>query len=91
MIPPRYLPALPVLIHVSLLTQLGLSLTVPPVLCLLVCSHLADRYGLGSWVYVPGFILGFGSSYVTAWKLYRAQMKKEKKKEKERDSFNRHI
>lgn len=77
--------------HVSLLTQLGLSLTVPPVLCLLVCSHLADRYGLGSWVYVPGFILGFGSSCVTAWKLYRAQMKKEKKKEKERDSFNRHI
>ncbi|HIV23401.1 MAG TPA: AtpZ/AtpI family protein [Candidatus Merdiplasma excrementigallinarum] len=77
--------------HVSLLTQLGLSLTVPPVLCLLVCSCLADRYGLGSWVYVPGFILGFGSSCVTAWKLYRAQMKKEKKKEKERVSFNRHI
>lgn len=80
--------------NLSLLTQLGLSLVIPLVLCLLVCRWLCERFGLGMWVYIPGFILGLGSFAVTAWKVYLSQMRKreqEEKGKKKKVSFNRHI
>ena len=44
-------------------------------------------------IYIPGFIMGLGGSFMTAYKLYLAIMKTQKKKknrEHER-SFNNHV
>ncbi len=79
--------------NLSLLTQFGLSLITPLLLCLAVCWLLTSKAGLGGWVYIPGFILGLGGSGMVAYKLYLSverRQKKEQEKEKDKVSFNRH-
>ena len=79
--------------QLSMLSQLGLSLVVPTLLCVFVCYWLTIKLGLGGWIYIPGFILGLGSSAMTAYKFYVSVMQKEKKEEEKKKpvSFNRHI
>ena len=64
-------------------------------MCLLICYILCSKGIAGVWVYIPGFILGLGASFMTAYKFYMYVMKKEKKRsEKIRRMgiyFNRHI
>lgn len=81
-----------ILRQISQLTQLGLSLVIPTLLCVLLCSWLTGK-GVGQWVYIPGLILGLGSSFMTAYKFYLAQMRdieKDKKNKKKPVGFNRH-
>ncbi len=40
------------------LTQFGLSVVLPPVLCLLGADWLRGRLGLGSWVMLAGIAVG---------------------------------
>lgn len=51
--------------NLTWLTQLGLSLTVPPVLCLLLAGWLAERFLLGPWVWLAAILLGMGASACT--------------------------
>ena len=51
--------------NLTWLTQLGLSLTVPPVLCLLLAGWLAERFLLGPWVWLAAILLGLGASACT--------------------------
>ena len=51
-----------VLQNLSWLTQLGLSLAAPPVLCLLGAGWLARRFSLGPWVYFAAIVLGVGAA-----------------------------
>ena len=77
--------------NITMVTQFGLSLLMPLLLCVLFCWWLTTRFGIGGWIFIPGFFFGLGSSGMTAWKLYKSVMNRE---EKERDShpvaFNRH-
>lgn len=74
-----------------MLTQLGLSLMMPLLLCLGLCYWLHSSAGAGVWVYIPGFFFGLGGSFSTAYKFYRSVTEREKKKEeKKKVSFNRH-
>lgn len=80
--------------NLSLLTQFGLSLVIPLLICLLACHWLNTTFHLGEWVYLPGFILGLGSFGVTAYKLYLTQTRSKKREEREtknKVSFNRHV
>ena len=45
------------------------------------------------WIYIPGFIMGLGGSFMTAYKLYLAIMKTQKKKKnrEHEKAFNRHV
>lgn len=43
----------------SMFSQLGLSLAAPLLLCVLICSWLTGRFGIGTWIYIPGFSLGW--------------------------------
>ena len=61
-----------VLRQLSLIGQLGLSVVTPILMCLLVCWLLTTRAGAGTWVYIPGFILGLGSAFVSVWKVYQS-------------------
>ncbi len=41
------------------LTQLGLSVAVPPAVCIFAAIWLRDRCGWGAWIVWVGIILGF--------------------------------
>ena len=79
----------------AMVGQLGLSLLMPLLLCLLGCYLLCSRLSVGAWVYIPGFILGLGGSMTTAYKVYLSVIHREEKKKKEKNAnefyFNKHI
>ncbi len=81
-----------ILKNLTLLTQFGLSLITPLLLCLGLCWYLCEHTGLEGWIFIPGFIFGLGGSATFAWKFYLMTMKKDKKEAKKRGgiSFNRH-
>ena len=77
--------------NISLLTQFGFSLLTPLLLCLGLCWWLCAEFGLGGWIYIPGFFFGLGGSGMVAYKLYLSEMLRHKKEEKKQKvSFNRH-
>ena len=77
--------------NLSMLTQFGLSLITPLLMCLAICWLLYAKAGLGGWIYIPGFFFGLGGSGMVAWKLYLSVNSKEKKeKPKKGVSFNSH-
>ena len=47
------------------LTQLGLSIALPPIFCLWGAGWLARRFGVGEWVYFVAIVLGVGASACT--------------------------
>lgn len=71
--------------------QLGLSLVMPVLMCLAVCYLLVSKLGWGIWIYIPGFILGLGASFMTAYKVYLAEERRGRKDGDQRPAaFNRH-
>lgn len=79
--------------NVTMLSQLGLSLITPTLLCLSVCWLIVSRTGVGGWIFIPGFFFGLGGSGTVAYKFYLSinrQQRKEKKGRKDKVSFNRH-
>lgn len=77
--------------NITLLTQLGLSLVTPLLICLALCWWLNARAGMGGWVYIPGFFFGLGGSGMSAYKVYMTVVgRQEKEKGKEKISFNSH-
>lgn len=80
--------------QITLLTQFGLSLITPLLVCLALSWWLTSKTGIGEWIFIPGFFFGLGSSGMVAYKLYLSvskQEKKEKAKKKNKVSFNRHL
>ncbi len=76
--------------QLTLLTQFGLSLITPLLLCLLLCWYLTYRFDIGVWVYIIGFFFGLGGSFMTGYKFYLANLSKDRG-EKPKRSFNTHI
>ena len=78
----------------AMVGQLGLSLLMPLLICLFVCYLLCTKMSVGTWVYIPGFILGLGGSMTTAYKVYLSVIHREEKKKKEKNPnevyFNKH-
>lgn len=78
--------------NLTLVTQFGLSLITPLLLCLFLCHWLSTRFGLGGWVYLAGFFFGLGGSGMVAWRLYQSQQRRQlKEKKKDKISFNSHF
>lgn len=48
--------------HLVMLGQLGLSVAVPPVLCILASQWLMQRFALGKWIMLLGVLLGLGGA-----------------------------
>ncbi len=74
----------------TLVTQFAFSLLTPIILSLLLCWYIIDRTGAGGWIYIPGFIVGFGTAFMTAYKLYLQVTKRDRKENRQRTSFNKH-
>lgn len=77
--------------QVALIGQFGLSLVVPLLMCLFLCWFLTDRFSIGGWIYIPGFIFGLGSSFMTAYKLYISECERSRKDKDHPAAFNRHL
>ena len=86
--------------NLSLLTQLGLSLITPTLLCLGICYLLQSKLGAGAWIYIPGFFFGLGGSATVGWNFYQMLERRQKKEDEARGirrnkkndaSFNNHI
>lgn len=87
--------------NLSLLTQLGLSLLTPTLLCLAICYFLQTKFGVGMWVYLPGFFFGIGGSVTVAKNFYQMIERKQGKEDARRGirrekktkgtSFNNHF
>ena len=78
----------------ALIGQFGLSLIMPMLLCFFLCYFLCSRGIFGVWIYIPGFILGLGASFMTAYKFYLYVTRKEGNKGKKRERgicFNDHV
>lgn len=75
--------------NLSLIGQLGVSLVTPLLMCLLGAYWLNVKMEAPLWIYIPALILGLGSSFMTAWKVYLSVVRRSKKKEP-RAAFNRH-
>lgn len=71
------------------LTQLGLSLAMPLLLCIFGAAWLRQRFDLGNWVVLLGIVLGFGGSAVTFRDVYRSAVAKARRESKEPRSFNK--
>ena len=74
------------------LTQLGVSLVTPPLLCLLL-GHLAQsKWGWGTWVMVAAILIGLAASACSAASFLR-YCKRNSEKEGTGDkpiAFNNH-
>ncbi len=64
-----------------LLTQLGFSIMVPPVFCLLAARWAAGRFSLGGWIYIAAMILGLGAAFSSARELVRPLCRSSKKED----------
>ena len=81
-----------ILAQLTLLGQLGLSLATPILMCLGACYLACTRLHAPLWIYLPGMILGLGASFMTAYKVYLAVTRKEKKQQRgaHERAFNEH-
>lgn len=64
----------------SYLTQLGLSIALPPVLCVLFGVWLHDKKGVGEWVIIVMLLAGLVSgvcSFITFYKRFTSNQRNE--------------
>ncbi len=76
--------------YITMIGQLGLSLIVPVLMCLGGCYLLVSRLHWPEWIYIIGMLFGLGASFMTAYKMYLAETKKQKKRKTEK-GYNRHL
>ncbi len=74
------------------LTQLGLSVAIPPAAFILLAVYLRDNYGWGSWVVIVGVLLGILCAIEGLRTSLKAmhRMSKDRKEEPPPVSFNDH-
>ncbi len=74
------------------LTQLGISVAVPPVVFILLGVWLRDRFALGNWVVIVAVIVGIICAADGLRNSLKAmeRMTKDKKQEQPPVSFNNH-
>ena len=73
------------------LTQLGLSVLLPPVALLLLAVWLRARFGWGVWVLMVALLAGLLSSFCSALSFYRIVTRRQKRdKMQDPPGFNRH-
>ena len=75
--------AFEVMKNISYLTQLGLSLILPPVLLLAGANYLVQRWGWGRWVLAAALAVGLYSAFSTFRSFVRYAVGQAKKREEE--------
>ena len=71
------------------LTQIGLSMAIPPIMAIWGASWLQERFGLGDWVMLLGILLGIGGMISNLVEYIRLFARRAQKTTPDRTSFNR--
>lgn len=78
--------------QLAMVTQFGISLISPVVLCVLGAVWAQQRWQLGAWVVIVGILLGIGGMCMTFYQLYRRYTaRKDRKEDAAPKSFNKHM
>lgn len=74
------------------LTQLGLTMLLPVVMCLGGCWWAVTRWGWPMWLYLPAILLGLAGGAQNFWQFAKARLRRaEAEKDKGgRVGFNTH-
>ena len=70
------------------LTQLGLNLLLPLVLCLGGCWWAVNHWGWPMWVYIPAILLGLAAGAQNFWVFAKEHLKRAQKDKPRRVGFN---
>ena len=69
--------------NLSILSQFGLSLAMPLLLCLFVAYQLREHFHLSYWIYLPAFFFGLAASFMTAYSfICLSQRRRRSKKQR---------
>ena len=71
--------------YITMLTQLGISVMSPLIICIFVSIWLKNRYSLGDWAVLAGILLGIASGLTSFWnyiKKFTSDMQKEQEEYK---------
>ena len=75
------------------LTQLGLTMLLPLVMCLGGCWWAVEHWGWPQWCFLPAVLLGLASGAQNFWVFARARLKKAERDSRDdarRKGFNQH-
>lgn len=67
-----------VLKALTMLTQVGISVAAPVILCIWISGYLCRKYGIGSWLVILGAILGAAAGFLNLLKLSEIMNKGDK-------------
>ena len=74
------------------LTQFGLSVVAPLLLCVLGSVWLRNRFDIGGWIVVAGIFLGIGGAVSGLWSSLKQINREAKQDDKKQSiSFNDHL
>jgi len=68
-----------ILSRITLISQLGLSFIVPPLLLLCGAMWLQSRFGLGDWVLLLAIFTGILSGGFSVYSLIRAELMRDRR------------
>lgn len=72
------------------LTQLGLSMLLPLLMCLGGAWWATSRWGWPMWVYLPGIVLGLAAGAKSFWAFAKERLDRAKQERPRRVGFNSH-
>ena len=73
------------------LTQLGLNMLLPLVMCLGGCWWAVSHWGWPMWVYLPAVLLGRAAGAQNFWVFVKERLDRSKKDKPRRTGFNSHL
>ena len=63
--------------YLSLLSQFGFSVAMPPLLCIFAALFIQKKFGTGDWIIITAIITGLISSGCTFFNFIKVHIKKE--------------
>lgn len=72
------------------LTQLGLNILLPLVICLGGCWWAVVNWNWSEWLYLPAVVLGLATGAQNFWQFAKERMDRTKKEQSPRVGFNTH-
>lgn len=72
------------------LTQLGLTMLLPLVMCLGACWWAVNRWGWPMWLYLPAILVGLAAGAQNFWSFAKMRLQRAEREKNERVGFNSH-
>ena len=72
------------------LTQLGLNMLLPLVLCLAGCWRAVEHWGWPEWLFLPAVGLGLAAGAQNFWVFCKERLERSKHEKNHRVGFNSH-